>query len=259
MSVNTKEFIKAIRPEVISSGLANEVKVRLRQFGLNFQTPVWDNDENRYRKFFKLAAGLYPETLDTAQVRNAAAQIPASYSGLRRAIADALGEPNTDATTPANAATPADPNGDVNTAELIAVVKASAQRYNWCDEAEDALTESFDLRFHRYAAQRFTLLPGNPETLTRESVSKFVTDMTEQYEDTDVDGVLSLLGDIRDRWVGGNTTTASPATGRYRVGIQTVLTANQLRALGWDGTSELNGLQVNYSGIQGVVTSAANA
>src|SRR4051812_41156741 len=92
MSVNTKNFIKAIRPAVVDAGIAADVKrVLTREFGLTFQTPVWDDSRHAYRKVFKLAPR-YPQSLSTDGLRRAAAEIPSRYPAVREAVNNALGD-----------------------------------------------------------------------------------------------------------------------------------------------------------------------
>lgn len=254
MSVNTKAFIKTIRPAAIDSGVVSEVKRALTsRFGLQFQESVYQ--DGRYRKQFKLAPG-YPTTLNTEQVRAAASGIPGGYGNLRRAVENALnGADVVSATGNQNV-------GDVNTDEFVALVKQYADRYEWCSSAEDAVSDAFDgLEFSD--SEDLVLVGTYPQTLNREDVYQFVVDARQSYSGTT--GVDDLLNEITNRWLDGeqantqNTRPNASRNGQYRVTIDTTLTTEQLRHLGWNGTSSLTGLPVRYNGINGRITTASNA
>lgn len=254
MSVNTKAFIKAIRPAVVESGVVTDVKRALTsRFGLQFQESVYR--DGRYRKQFKLAPG-YPATLNTEQIRAAASGIPGGYGNLRRAVENAVN----------GAASTTTASGDgVNTDEFIALVKQYADRYEWCSSAEEAVENAFEgLEFDD---DRDLVLVGTyPQTLNREDVQQFVNDARTDYSNTT--GVNDLLNEITERWLNGtqastnqaqNARPAPSRNGQYRVTIDTTLNTEQLRHLGWNGSSSLTGLPVRYNGINGRITTASNA
>lgn len=259
--VNTKALIKALRPVVKETGTAAEVKRALsNQLGLNFATPVWDHEVGRHRKFFKLTSN-NPETLDVARVRALLPGVPVAYSVLRDAVVGVIG------TVPDQTASRLAPADGVNTDEFITLVKQYADRYEWCSDVEEVLEETFTgLHFDaRDDAGRVILTGTYPETLTQVDVRRFVNTAREGF--TDTTGVADLTRDISARWLSGttqaSTPNASPATGRngqYQVTIDTTLTADQLRTLGWSGnTFDLSGLAVRYNGITGRITAWRNA
>lgn len=258
--ISTKALVKAVKGPARDYGVADEVRSALQRVGVTFAVPRWSDRKGGYKGTFKLTDDA-PEYVNADHVAAAARRIPSDYSELRQAVDGLLEEatPAADAAATTNVNTAA----TIPTRDFVAVVQSYGDRYDWCTSAEGTMERSLGLSFVDDDEARYQLRRGNPENLTPNQVRTWIEYVRADYGT--VTGVRDLIEEVRTRWLRDTPTTANAgrtsatSTGRgYRVTVETTLTTSQLRSLGWNGTSELDGLSINYAGITGrIVTHAA--